>query len=112
MGLPAGVTPAHVAAVLLPIAVVTLILRALPFSFLRLLKGSPFVEFLGNAMPVGVLTVLVVYTLAGARDTPGGVWAALAAALFTLGLHAWRRSAVLSILAGTALYMVLVNLAF
>jgi len=112
VGLPEGVTPAHVAGVLLPIAVVTLLLRALPFSFLRLLKGSPLIEFLGAYMPIGVMTVLVVYTLAGARDVPGGVGAALLAGVVTIAVHAWRRSAALSILTGTALYMALVNLAF
>lgn len=108
-GLPDGVDLAMVAAVLLPVAVVTVALRALPFSFLRLLKGSPVIEFLGATMPVGVMTVLVVYTLAGSAEAPGGVWAALVAALFTLGLHAWRKSAALSVLVGTAFYMVLVN---
>lgn len=79
MGLPADVTPAMVWAVLIPVCIVTVALRALPFSFLKLLKGSPFIEFLGVYMPVGVMTVLVVYTIGGATDSPGGVAAALIA---------------------------------
>lgn len=109
MGLPEGISLIDVTSVLLPVAAVTLLLRALPFPFLRLLKGSPLIEFLGVYMPVGVMVVLVVYTLAGAAAEPGGVGAALLAAAFTLGVHAWRRSPALSILAGTALYMGLVN---
>lgn len=104
-----------VAAVLIPVAIVTVALRALPFSFLRLLKGSPFIDFLGATMPVGVMTVLVIYTFASiAQDTdiPHGLPAALLAGAVTLALHAWRRRAGLSILVGTALYMVLVNLVF
>ncbi|MEX3505297.1 branched-chain amino acid transporter permease [Corynebacterium sp. LK2510] len=112
MCLPEGVELAHVAAVLLPIGVVTVLLRALPFSFVRVLKGSPFIEFLGWHMPVGVMTVLVVYALLNSQGAPGGLAAGAIAAAFTLALHAWRRSAGLSILAGTAFYMVLVNLAF
>ena len=110
MGLPAGVTPAMVWAVLIPVCIVTVALRALPFSFLKLLKGSPFIEFLGVYMPVGVMTVLVVYTIGEATDSPGGAAAALLASALTLGLHAWRRSPALSILFGTGLYVALVNL--
>lgn len=68
-GLPDGVTLGMVAAVLIPAGVVTLLLRALPFSLLRGLKGSPFIEFLALLMPVGVMTVLVVYTLSGFAGT-------------------------------------------
>lgn len=60
-------------------------------------------------VPVGVMTVLVVYTLASALDAPGGLAPALIAGAVTLALHAWRRSSGLSILAGTAVYMLLVN---
>lgn len=112
MGLPAGVTPAMVWAVLIPVCIVTVALRALPFSFLKLLKGSPFIEFLGVYMPVGVMTVLVVYTIGEATDSPGGAAAALLASALTLGLHAWRRSPGLSIFTGTLAYMTLVNLVF
>ena len=112
-GLPDGVSLSMVAAVLVPVAVVTVLLRALPFSALRLLKGSPVIEFLRATMPVGVMTVLVVYTLSSiARDSaqPNAIWAALIATAVTLVLHAWKRRSGLSVLAGTATYMVLVNL--
>lgn len=112
MGLPTGVTPAMVWAVLIPVCIVTVALRALPFSFFKLLKGSPFIEFLGVYMPVGVMTVLVVYTVGGAAGSPGGIAAALIASALTLGLHAWRRSPGLSIFTGTLVYMLLVNLVF
>lgn len=107
-GLPEGVSLGMVAAVLVPVGIVTLALRALPFSALRLLKGSPVVEFLGATMPVGVMTVLVVYIIFGTPD--GEVWPALAAAVFTLAVHVRWRRAGLSVAAGTGLYMVLVNL--
>ena len=105
-----GVTLGMVVAVLIPAGVVTLLLRALPFSLLRVLKGSPFIEFLALLMPVGVMTVLVVYTLSGFAGAPARLWAALAALAVTLVLHWWKRRADLSILGGTALYMALVNL--
>ena len=64
-GLPDGVSLGMVAAVLIPVGIVTVLLRALPFSMLRVLKGSPFIDFLAVLMPVGVMTVLVAYTLVG-----------------------------------------------
>lgn len=109
-GLPDGVTLAMVAAVLLPTAVVTILLRALPFSLLRVLKGSPFIEFLGYLMPVGVMTVLVVYTFLGYAGDPARFVAAVGCLVVTLALQWWKRRADLSILAGTALYMLIVNL--
>lgn len=59
-----------VAAVLLPICVVTLLLRELPFSFIKALKDSQFIGLLGMTMPVGVMTVLVVYTVFGQKKHP------------------------------------------
>lgn len=108
-GLPDGVSLTMVAAVLLPAAAVTFLLRALPFSLLKVLKGSPFIEFLAILMPVGVMTVLVVYSLYG--YTGPRFWAALVALAATLLLQWWRKRADLSILGGTVLYMLIVNLA-
>ncbi|HAT1181147.1 TPA: hypothetical protein JAK17_001223 [Corynebacterium striatum] len=68
--MPAGVSLSMVAAVLLPICVVTLLLRELPFSFIKALKDSQFIGLLGMTMPVGVMTVLVVYTVFGQKKHP------------------------------------------
>lgn len=112
MGLPDGITAAAVWGVLVPVAIVTLVLRALPFLFRRVLRGSPLLDFLGLTMPVGVMTVLIIYSIAGAEGEDGGSVAALLAAVATSGLHAWKRSMALSILAGTAIYMLFVNWVF
>lgn len=108
--MPAGVTLASIFAVLIPVGIVTVVLRWLPFAFVKALKGSQFISMLGFTMPVGVMTVPVVYTLFGqARDT-GSIVAPLVAAAVTAALHLWRRNSGLSIFGGTAFYMVLVNL--
>lgn len=108
--MPAGVTLTAILAVLIPVGIVTVLLRWLPFAFVKALKGSQFISMLGFTMPVGVMTVLVVYTVFGqVRDT-GNVLAPIAAAAVTAGLHLWRRNSGLSIFGGTAFYMVLVNL--
>ena len=111
-GLPEGVSPWLTVGILSVICIVTVTLRQLPFSAVHLLRKNNLVEMLGFTMPVGVMIVLVIYTMFGYSHAPGGVWAGLIATAVTLGLHWWRRSAALSIVGGTACYMVLVNLVF
>ncbi|MFD5868947.1 branched-chain amino acid transporter permease [Corynebacterium sp. NPDC060344] len=114
---------------LLVMGAVTVALRWAPFAFIRVLRGSELVRFLGVTMPVGVMVALVAYTLVdrmglvgggdggghggaaveAAAGDPGGWWAAPLALAVTVGLHLWRRNSALSILAGTAVYVVLVN---
>lgn len=112
MGLPDGVDPRMVAAVLIPVGLVTLILRALPFAVRRTLGESQLVQLLGVTMPVGVMTILVVYTLAGQADSPGGFLPGLMAIVVTFAVHLWLKRPAVSILAGTVFYMVLVNAVF
>ena len=52
----------------------------------------------------------MIYTLVGKAGQPREFLAALAALLFTLVLQGWKRRADVSIVAGTAVYMLLVNL--
>lgn len=110
--MPNGLTLGMILAVIIPLFIVTVALRALPFSLLRYLKGSEFMAVLGRTMPVGVMTVLVVYTWYGQLDSPGGSLAVAIAVGATLLLHLWRRDTGLSILGGTLIYMLLVNLVF
>lgn len=106
--MPVGVTLGSIFAVLIPVGIVTVLLRWLPFGFVKALKGSQFISMLGFTMPVGVMTVLVVYTLFS--QTQGSLIAPLVGAAATAALHLWRRNSGLSIFGGTAVYMVLVNL--
>ena len=89
-------------------AAVTWGLRALPFTALARLRASAAVGHLSARMPLGVMVILLAYTL---RDLPlAGPTQALPdilALAATLGLHLWRRNAVLSILGGTAVHVAL-----
>ncbi|MDY3127293.1 MAG: AzlD domain-containing protein [Corynebacterium sp.] len=108
--MPDGVTSEMIWAVVLPIGIITVVLRALPFGFLRYLKGNPFLSLLGLMMPVGVMTVLVVYTVLGQLSAPGGVLPVAIGVIATVVLHLWKRDSGLSIVGGTVVYLVLVNL--
>jgi len=89
-------------------AAVTWGLRALPFTALARLRASAAVGYLSARMPLGVMVILLAYTLRSlpladsAQALPGIL--ALAA---TVGLHLWRRNAMLSILGGTAVHVTL-----
>lgn len=86
---------------------VTVALRAAPFVALTRLRDSQIIRYLGRTMPAGIMVVLVVYTL---RDTTVDLdsWLPAAAALaVTLGVHLAFRRAAVSIVVGTATYMLL-----
>lgn len=100
-----------IAAVLVS-AAVTWALRALPFAALAPLRASSTVQYLSTRMPAGVMVILVVYCL---RDVPmphPQALAPLVALTVTVGLHLWRRNALLSILAGTAVHVALASTVF
>ena len=55
----------YVLASLLVMGAVTVALRWLPFVLIRALRGSELVRVLGVTMPVGVMIVLVAFTMVG-----------------------------------------------
>lgn len=103
--------PAYVLAAVLVATAMTLFSRMLPFVLLRRIGDSSLVEHLASAMPLGVMVILVCYTLARTNPTvpPYGVPEVLALGL-TLGLHLWRGNALLSLIAGTGAYVAMVAL--
>lgn len=59
------------------------------------------------------MALLLVHTLVGsARDNPSGSWAELAAVTMVVALQWFKRQPLLSILVGTALYVLLRNTRF
>lgn len=102
--------PAAILASLLVAGAVTVALRAVPFTVIEPLRRSPVVRYLGVQLPAGIMVALTIYTLADVplRTWPHALPEALALAV-TVGLHLWRRRAVLSILGGTAVYVVLAS---
>ncbi|WP_060886384.1 branched-chain amino acid transporter permease [Streptomyces caniscabiei] len=100
-----------IAAVLVA-AAVTWALRALPFAALTPLRESGTVRYLSTRMPAGVMVILVVYCLHDLPVTEARATAPLAALAVTIGLHLWRRNALLSVLGGTATHVILASTLF
>ena len=108
-----SIHPGYALGAMAAMAVVTFGLRALPFLAARFLQKHPMVQQLGCFLPLAIMTLLLLHTLVGsARDNPAGPWAELAAVACVVLLQWWRRQPLLSILAGTALYVLLRNAAW
>ena len=102
----------HAAWVIALCAGVTLATRALPFLCFGGKRGVPrIVSALGKSLPSAIMAALVVYCL---KSVPFGTFSdgakQLMAALVVAALHLWRRSTLLSIAGGTAVYMALIRM--
>lgn len=95
------------------ISAVTVILRFLPFLVFGKKETPPYVAYLGRVLPYAIMGMLVVYCLKGISfvSTPFGV-PELVSCLIVVLMHVWRRNTLLSIISGTACYMVMVQLVF
>ncbi|MFT0848283.1 AzlD domain-containing protein [Actinomycetaceae bacterium L2_0104] len=89
---------------------VTWALRAIPFAMLAPLRESALLDYLGKRMPVGIMFILVVYTVGHVNLTALDEAIPMVVALgMTIGLHLWRRNPTLSIFAGTGVYVLLAS---
>ncbi len=102
----------HSALLVAVMSAVTILLRFLPFLIFRK-RVPPYVAYLGKVLPPAIIGMLVVYCL---RSTailafPFGI-PELIAVLAVVLLQIWKHRFLLSILAGTAVYMLLVQMVF
>ncbi|MEG2455952.1 MAG: branched-chain amino acid transporter permease [Oscillospiraceae bacterium] len=95
-------------------ALVTLLTRALPFLLFDRGSSPPkVVLYLGRVLPPAVIAMLIVYCLKDVSFASPAGWAPqLIAGATVVGLHLWKHNNLLSIFAGTALYMALVQWVF
>ena len=95
-------------------AAVTAALRFLPFLIFRGTRKTPaFITYLGRVLPYAVMGMLVIFCFKSVSflKAPFGAPELIAGAV-VVGLHVWRRNTLLSILSGTAVYMLLIQLVF
>ena len=93
---------------------VTLALRFLPFLiFGGKRETPPFISYLGRVLPYAIMAMLVVYCLRNISFSSGshGI-PELAACAAVVLLHIIKRNTLISIVGGTAVYMLLVQLVF
>ena len=105
---------AHTAALIAVMAAVTILLRFLPFLIFRGDRGTPpYIAYLGRVLPQAIIGMLVIYCLKDMSlvSAPFGLPELLAGGTVVL-LQILRRNSLVSILSGTVLYMLLVQLVF
>ena len=93
-------------------SVVTILIRFLPFLVFR--KKTPkYISYLGKVLPPAIIGMLVIYCLKDITPSvyPFGIPELIAAAC-VVGVQVWKRNSLISILAGTVIYMVLVQVVF
>lgn len=94
----------YVAAAVAICALITWALRAIPFALLRPIQESDYLHFLGERMPLGIMTILAIHTLKQTELTPMGIGIAMACVALTIGLHLWRNHFITSVFVGTTVY--------
>ncbi|MCQ2554821.1 MAG: branched-chain amino acid transporter permease [Clostridia bacterium] len=95
-------------------AFATMITRFTPFVVFNSKKPTPkFIQYLGKALPAAIFGMLVVYCLKNVEIVTGAhaIPEVISIILITL-VHKWKRNMLLSIGAGTACYMLLVQFVF
>lgn len=93
---------------------VTIFLRYIPFLIFSSKRKTPeYILYLGEVLPQAIIGMLVVYCLREINLTaaPFGAPEFIAVAFVVL-LQAVKRNTLLSVLGGTAAYMLLVQLVF
>ena len=97
---------------ILVMAGVTALLRFLPFLVFRR-HTPPYIAYLGKVLPPALIGMLVIYCFKDVSfaAAPFGL-PELIAAVCVVALHVWKRNSLISILGGTGIYMLLVQLVF
>lgn len=94
-------------------SVVTILLRVLPFLVFGNKKTPKFIEYLGKYLPYAIMGMLVVYCLRNTvlLSSPFGI-PEIIACLVVISVHIWKRKTLLSILSGTLVYVLFVQVIF
>ena len=103
--------PLYLVVAIAVIALVTWLLRAVPFLLLGRRKLSGMVVYLGKMLPPAIMAILVVYCLKNLDllATGHGLEQLIPVAL-VVGVQLWRKNTLLSILVGVVSHMVLIRL--
>lgn len=106
-------TTAQSVLTILAVVLGTMVTRFLPFFIFPEGKTPPsYITYLGTVLPYAVIGLLVVYCLKDAFTNGYFAIPEIIAILFIVVLHKWKKNTLLSIGAGTVLYMFLVQTCF
>ncbi len=98
--------------IMVVVAIATVLTRALPFILFPENKETPkYVLYLGKVLPLTIVGMLVVYCLKDVSILSGthGI-PEMVAIIAIVILHLWKENTLLSIGAGTLLYMLILQI--
>ena len=104
----------HSVCLIAVVSIVTMLLRFIPLWIFGNGQKTPYIiQYLGKVLPFAIMGMLVVFCLKGVSivSAPHGIPELIACGT-VVGLHVWKRNTALSIVGGTAVYMLLVQLVF
>ena len=99
---------------ILVMAAVTFGTRIVPFIFFGKNNDTPqYIVYIGNYLPPAVITMLIIYCLRNVNlsEFPFGIPEIIGIITVAI-LHIWKRNNLISIIGGTVLYMIVVQLIF
>ncbi len=102
----------HSAVLIAVMSIMTILTRFLPFVVFR--KETPgYISYLGRVLPPAIIAMLVVYCLKDITPAahPFGI-PELIAVVCVAAVQVWKRNSLISILSGTVIYMVLIQMVF
>ncbi len=103
----------HSLFIVLTAALVTILLRFIPFIAFQNRALPPVVLYLGKVLPFAIMGMLVVYCLKGTSfSLPSFGIPEIVSVFLTVLLHKWRHNTLLSILGGTICYVIFVQFIF
>jgi branched-subunit amino acid transport protein AzlD len=107
-------TPLQTFVIICMVTLGTVITRFLPFIvFPDNRKRHPYITYLGKVLPYAVIGLLVAYCLKDVGFAASSLWLPEAVAIVCIVmLHCWKDNVLVSIGAGTAIYMILVQFVF
>lgn len=104
----------HTGMTIAVIALVTVLLRFLPFLVFRDQTKTPkIIEKLGRSLPYAIMGMLVIYCVKGISfANAAGTLPTLISSVVVAALYLWKRNTLLSIICGTLCYMFFVQMIF
>ncbi|WP_333861850.1 branched-chain amino acid transporter permease [Clostridium sp.] len=109
-----GINNEYTIAAILIMAAITFGTRVVPFVFWGRDKVTPkYIAYIGNYLPPAIIAMLIVYCLRNVslHTFPFGIPEAIGIITVAV-LHIWKRNNLISILSGTIVYMIAVQVIF
>jgi len=99
---------------ILVIAIVTFAIRVAPFILFGKDKATPkYIVYIGNYLPPAVMSMLIIYCLRNVSISQFPFGLPEVIGIITVAtLHIWKRNNLISIIGGTAIYMMSVQFIF